>query len=394
MTILSKQEARRFMLMKHGLIGEHRFKGKEGILDFVKQVGCIQFDPIDVCGKNAELVLQSRIKNFDKEWLFKLLYEDRVLIDYFDKNLAIMPVSDWPYFQRYRDGYKSGGRSRLEIDEICEDVLAIIAEKGPLSSKDIGYDHKVDWYWSDTKLSRAVLEMLYFRGELVVHHKKGTFKYYDLAKNCIDQNILDTIDPFSEDMEHIKWRILRRIGAVGMLWNKPSDAWLNIWELKATKRNQAFDALIAENKIVEVQVDDIKEPLYILNEDQELLEKVRVDFNEKPRCELLAPLDNFLWDRKLIQSIFDYYYKWEIYTPESQRQYGYYVLPILYGDQLIGRAEIVNQRKTKELIVKKIWLEEGVKSTKKIKSALEKCIDNFSKFNNCEKTVYLEPFGS
>ena len=387
MITLSKEEARRFMLVKHGLVGKHIFKGQEGIMAFVKQVGCIQFDPIDVCGKNAELVLQSRIKDFDKKWLYDLLYHKRELIDYFDKNLAIMSVSDWPYFKRYRDAYKGGGRSHQEIEDICDEVLKMIEEKGPLSSRDIGYDHKVDWYWSDTKLSRAALETLYFRGDLVVHHKKGTFKYYDLATRCIDQRILESSDPYIDEIEHIKWRILRRIGAIGLLWNKPSDAWLNIWELKAAKRKQAFEALIAEHKIVSVQVESINEPLYILAEDVPLIHQVTQMKSEKPRCELLAPLDNFLWDRKLIQAIFEFSYKWEIYTPEVQRQYAYYVLPLLYGERLIGRVEVINQKKTKTLLVKNIWFEEGLKKTKKLEAALSKCFDQFAKFNGCEKVV-------
>ena len=92
---LTKQQARQFMLLKHGLIGERKFIGKDGVLAFVRQAGCIQFDPIDVCGKNAELVLQSRVKGFTKKMLYELLYEDRKLIDYFDKNLAIMAFEDW-----------------------------------------------------------------------------------------------------------------------------------------------------------------------------------------------------------------------------------------------------------------------------------------------------------
>src|SRR5688500_14388866 len=99
---LTNRQARQFLLLKHGLLGEYQFAGKQGVLDFVRQVGCIQYDPIDVCGKNAELVLQSRIKGFTKNMLAELLYQDRSLVDYPDKNLAIIPTEDWPYFERYR----------------------------------------------------------------------------------------------------------------------------------------------------------------------------------------------------------------------------------------------------------------------------------------------------
>lgn len=99
---LTNRQARQFLLLKHELLDDYKFSGKRGVLDFTRQVGCIQYDPIDVCGKNAELVLQSRIKEFTKEMLADLLYEERSLVDYPDKNLAIIPIEDWPYFERYR----------------------------------------------------------------------------------------------------------------------------------------------------------------------------------------------------------------------------------------------------------------------------------------------------
>ena len=102
MLTLSNEQARQFILLKQGLIGDHRFNEKQGALEYVRQAGCIQFDPVDVCGKNAELVLQSRIKGFSKSMLYNLLYEDRALVDFNDKQLAIIPTEDWPYFERYR----------------------------------------------------------------------------------------------------------------------------------------------------------------------------------------------------------------------------------------------------------------------------------------------------
>lgn len=174
MTTLTNQQARRFILLKQGLIGEYRFKGKSGILDFIKQAGCIQFDPIDVCGKNSELVLQSRISGVSKQMLFELLYEDRQLIDHFDKNLAIIHVDDWKCFNRVREGYRNYHKEQTEITEITEEIRAVIREKGAVSSKDLRFDQRLIWDWGqNTKLSRAALETMYAGGELVIHHKKG-----------------------------------------------------------------------------------------------------------------------------------------------------------------------------------------------------------------------------
>jgi len=272
---LTNAQARRFMLIKHGLIGKYKFSGKHGILEFIRQAGCIQYDPIDVCGKNAELVLQSRVKGFTKQTLYELLYNDRALLDYFDKNLAIIASEDWPYFNRYREAYKKSGRSHADVNIVCEEIKSIIKEKGNLSSADIGFNDTVNWYWSDTKLSRAALETMYFRGDLAIHHKKGAIKYYDLAENCISKDLLAASDPYPNELDHQQWRVLRRIGAVGLLWNKPSDAWLNIWELKSAQRNEIFDRLLHGGQIIEVAVEGVKDSLYCLSTDIDILEAVR-----------------------------------------------------------------------------------------------------------------------
>ena len=103
MQTITKQQARQFILAKQGLIGSYRFIGKEGAYHYVRQAGCIQYDPVDVCGKNAELTLQSRVKGFRKSMLQELLYKDRKLVDYADKELSIWPAEDWPFFSSYRD---------------------------------------------------------------------------------------------------------------------------------------------------------------------------------------------------------------------------------------------------------------------------------------------------
>ncbi|PNT93485.1 winged helix-turn-helix domain-containing protein [Clostridium thermosuccinogenes] len=386
---LTNKQARRFMLLKQGLIGDCKFSGKQGVLEFIRQAGCIQFDPIDVCGKNPELVLQSRVEGFTKQMLYSLLYEDRKLLDYFDKNLSIIETTDWPYFWRYREAYKTGGRSHDEVNAVCEEIKSIIREKGAVSSADIGFSDTVDWYWSSAKLSRAALETMYFRGELVVHHKKGTTKYYDLAENCIAAELLNAPEPYPDELEHQKWRVLRRIGAVGLMWNKPSDAWLNIWELKSAQRNEIFRQLLSEGKIMEVTVDSIKDKLYCLSTDWSLLEAVLQEPELKDRCELIAPLDNMLWDRRLIKALFDFDYKWEIYTPKEQRKYGYYVLPLLYGDRFIGRVEAIRDSKAKTLIVKNIWYERDAERTKELQTAIDDCLHKFAVFNECKNVSVI-----
>lgn len=380
-THLTKKEARKFILLKQGLFGNYKFIGKNGILEFVRQAGCIQFDPIDVCGKNAEIVLQSRISGFSKAMLYELLYSERKLLDYFDKNLSIIPTENWSYFERERVKHRNWERSQGEIKQVHDKIINAISEHGPLCSSDLGLSQKVDWYWSKTNLSRAALEHMYFIGELAIHHKSGNIKYYDLIENCVPETILNQPEPHPCNFEHKKWRVLQRIGSLGLLWNRASDAWLGIAELKAKERNEIFSALLSEGEIASIKVENLNHILYCRTEDVQLIESIRNETSVKPRCEFIAPLDNMMWDRNLVKDIFDFEYKWEIYTPQSDRKYGYYVLPILYGEQFIGRIEMVYNKKEKKLNVSNIWYEPNIKLTKTMKKVINSTIKRFELFN-------------
>ena len=387
---ITNQQARRFLLLKHGLIGPYRFYGKQGILDFVGQAGCIQFDPVDTCGKNAELVLQSRVKDFRKDQLYDLLYTDRDLFDYFDKNLAILRTEDWPHCCRIRVSYREGCRSHREVDAVRATIIERIRKQGPVCSADLEFDTKVAWFWQDTRLSRAALETLYFRGDLVVHHKEGTIKYYDLAERCLAPELLDAPDPFADDAAYAAWRVLRRIGSVGLLWNRASDAWLGEGRLKSGERGAIFDQLLGDRKILAVHVAGMKDPLYCVASDRPLLDVIRQDTPLAPRCELLAPLDNLLWDRRLIRSLFGFDYTWEIYTPAAKRRYGTYVLPLLFGDRFTGRLEAVCDRKEKNLVVRRIWYETDVQPDSRLQEAVGDCLQRFARFNGCSHVVLAE----
>jgi len=393
MPTLTITQARQFVLLKHGLLGEHKFQGKEGAMAYIRQTGCLQFDPVDLCGQNAQITLQARVKGFTKSTLEELLYKDRQLVDYPDKNLSIIPVADWPYFQRYRDAAIAGGQRTEGMAELEAYALAYIRENGPVNSGELPLEGGIRWnssiHWcgnwnGETKASRAVLEQLYSTGKLIVHHKKGSRKVYDLAENHIRQEILSAPDPLPDEFEHQKWRVLRRIGALGLLWNRPSDAWLYIQNLSIPRRNEIFGGLLKEEKIIPITVDGIAQTLYARAEDISLIEAVKLNPSHKPRCEFIAPLDCFMWDRKIIKALFGFHYGWEIYTPPAKRKYGPYVLPIIYGEGFVGRVEAVCDRKNKTLVVKNIWFEDGVKQTKKLQGAIGDCLKRFAKFNHCD----------
>ncbi len=393
MTIeISKLQMRRFLLTYHGLMGQPRFKGKQGILEYINQVGCIQFDPIDVCGKSPELTVHAHVHGATKEDLYTLLYHDRKLVDYFDKNLSIFPVEDWPYFEHTRQWYQSKSRSSVVTDEATQHVLEWIHKHGAVCSKDIKLDEKVDWYWGPTSLSRATLERLYFQGKLVIHHKKGTIKYYALATDYIPDTL--RLEPHNFLDQYHLWHVLRRIKGVGALWCKASDAFLGIHGFKAAHRNHVFAKLAEQGDIIAFNVAGIKEQLFVAKEDYPLLLACMDGAQPKSnqRLTFVAPLDAMIWDRNLVEALWDFNYRWEIYTPETKRKFGYYVLPMVYGTDFVGRIEIIHHKKNHALEVKQIWFEPefeilGTTPGNLFSVALDEALDRLKNFHGCQRVI-------
>ena len=123
---ISRETARRFLLAKNGLLGKHVFQGEGGVREYVRQAGCVQFDPVDVCGRSHELAFLARVKGFSKEMLSSLLYEKRELIDFFDKNMCIMCMEDWPHLDFVRQNFARQTRSREMVEPIAGQILALV----------------------------------------------------------------------------------------------------------------------------------------------------------------------------------------------------------------------------------------------------------------------------
>ena len=192
MLTITKQQAKQFILAKQGLIGSYHFVGKTGAYDYVRQAGCIQFDPVDVCGKNAELTLQSRVKDFKKSMLRELLYEDRKLVDYVDKELSIWPVEDWPYFAPFRERSRKMGDSFEGLQELKKEAVAYIRANGSVCSDTLPVESEIYWHssmhWSGnwhkkSPAARSVLEQLYTEGELIIHHKTAAVSIMTLHRD-------------------------------------------------------------------------------------------------------------------------------------------------------------------------------------------------------------------
>jgi uncharacterized protein YcaQ len=218
---------------------------------------------------------------------------------------------------------------------------------------------------------------MYFNGELVIHHKTRTHKHYSFTWDYVPEEVLNAPLPFERSEEAVnEWLVARRVGAVGLLWNRNSDAFLGM-RIKSAERTKAFNALIASDKLVEVQVEGFASPMYARMEDRHLLEEIVSGETYAPRAVFLAPLDCFMWDRKVIEALFGFHYMWEIYTPVVKRVYGAYTLPFVYGEAFYGRADLV--RKDGTIVVANLWKHDGANWTKKVERAFEKCVEEYGK---------------
>jgi uncharacterized protein YcaQ len=401
---LTKAEARRFLLAHQRLWPPRQLRGKAGILDYVRHAGCIQFDPINVVGRNPDLVLQSRVEGYRPEMLEELLYTDRALLDGWDKVSSIYAAADWPSFGRHRaamrerHGSPSGqplvipprvvneireqGGSRNPPMAAAPFVLDAIRERGPLSSIDLKLEGKIDWSWGhETRLVRASLEVLNAIGVLGVHHRVGTRRAFDLIERLLPTDVLATPDPNETDEDYQDWHVLRRMGGLGLADPSATDYWLGISGVKTSERRAALARLTERGEVVPATVESVpRRTFFIRTSDLPVLDAVRGVVEPEPRAAIIGALDNLMWDRNLLRWVFDFDYVWEVYKPAAKRKYGYYVLPVLYGDRLVARFDPAFDRKTRVLTISHWWWEEGIEPDGAMEGALVECFDQFTRY--------------
>lgn len=389
---ISNLEARRFMLAHHNLWPPRQLKGKDGVLKYIQQVDSIQFDPINIVGRNPDLVLQSRVADYRSIFLDQLLYEDRDLIDGWDKMACIYATSDWPSFTYRREFLRENPDSRKPPDTIINETLDEIRQRGPLSSLDFKEYDKVDWHWGPTKAVRAAMEYLYGRGYLGVHHRVNNRRYFDLIENLLPADLLNAPDPFDTTEAYQDWHVLRRVGSLGLAQTKTSEYWSGIVGVKSNERRIALKRLAAQEKIVPLAIEGfLDDTLFIRAKDLPALETVREHSKSNAKAALIAPLDNLVWNRRLIESLFGFRYRWEVYKPKAQREYGYYVLPVLYGDRFVARLDPAFNKKKRILTLQNWWWEADVEPDETMQAALLECLHTFIRYLNAEQVSLSAP---
>jgi len=389
-------QARKFLVAYQGLDRFNKTNKEKSILEYFKKVGSIQYDPLDICGKNGELVLQARIKDFKPGDLHNLLYKKRALTEGWDKMMCIYSMDDYPFFSRRRKKdqlFLKSDRCK-EVRKISPEIINELKNRGPLSSLDLHFQEKVDWSWTPTKLSRAALEALYFAGELAIESRIHTRKIYDLAEKLIPLDLFSREDPNKSENDYNDWHLLRRLGSFGLYHNKSGDGWLGM--MKSGEREKSYKRLIDKKEIIPVCIKGFENNYYIKTSELDLMDKIITRQRRiSKKVTFLAPLDNFMWDRKLISELFNFEYRWEVYKPVEMRKYGYYVLPILYGDKFLGRFEPLRDKKNSTMIIKNWWWEKDVKIDQPMKKSIEIALKKFAEFlkveinqEACLKTIF------
>jgi uncharacterized protein YcaQ len=362
--LTSREAARRFLVRRHLLEPPRSLPARAAsVKTVVERLGSLQFDPLDIAGRNHDLVLLARIAGYRREWTDALLYEDRWLYEAYNKGLSLLPTAELPYYRVSWDvnRVRHGAATFVEHADLVAELLDRIRRDGPLSSTDMEPRAAIEWYWRPTNQVRAILEALAEAGVLGLARREGNRRVYDLAERLFPGGLLAERRTEEEQRRH---KLLSRYRAHGLLGASGGQAeiWLGT-AATAKDRYRRRDELIEAGTLVPVEVEGIRGPRYVLGAEVAVLEDATraVDAGEPAGdgVAFLAPLDPLVWDRDLLRSLFDFDYVWEVYVPAAKRRWGYYVLPILFGDRLVGRIEPRIERATGALRILGLWWQDG-----------------------------------
>ena len=390
---ISADHARRFLVRRHLLAPPRSLPpDPASVLDVVARLGLLQFDPLEVPGaRNHDLTLHARIGGYRREWCDAWLYgPDRRLIELYNKSLNILPIEELPHYsiawQRSSTYYQDS--ILTEQADVAEAILRRLETDGPLSTGAFGeHGHAVDWWWAPTRASRAVMEALFVTGRIGIARRDGNRRHYDLIERLVPAELLAVRESEEDAMTH---RLLSRYRAVGLTTSIGTQSEVMYSAGSTAERTRRTERLVDEGRLLPVSVDGLKRTRYIVAEDEALLDETSDPGSIEAGVSFLAPLDPLVWDRRMLRELYEFDYLWEVYVPEAKRRWGYYVLPMLFGDRFVGRIEPRFDRKTKTLVILGVWLEPGFDpiETPGFLTALRDAVDAYRAFVGATKLTW------
>lgn len=384
---ISKQAARRLMIMKQGIKEFPETVSKETVYDTIDNIGCLQIDTISVVERAHYLTLWSRLGNYQKDHLDTLAYKDRKLFEYWAHAACFVPFKDYRFFLNSMKEREEEMRPRFQKrtgkdPEILDQVLQRIKDEGALSSKDFEGPKRKGGWWN-RKAEKIAMDYMYGAGILMVSDRINFQRYYDIPENVMPSGI-DTTAPTEEERKNFFLRkTMECLGAC-----KPEEfRWYYHAARIGMTRKQVASYVKEMDGVVACTMEGDNEPYYLLEEDIPLLQETEnYSFDD---VRLLIYFDNFMWKRERIEHLTGFVPKLEIYVPAAKRVYGYYTLPVLYGDTLVARIEPKMDRKEKKLIIRGYWKEDWFNETEEYRDKLERNVEIFADFHGAEEIEWL-----
>ena len=386
--LLSKLAARRLMLEKQGISPHTGLADKEAIFWTVDRLGCLQIDTINVIERAQYLTLWTRLGWYKRKHLDELAYRDRLLFEHWAHAACYIPLKDYRFYLRSMEERRKDLEYRLRRrtgkgTELVDMVLERIKDEGPLGSIDFEGPKRKGGWWN-WKPAKVALEYLLGAGILLIHHRDNFQRYYDLAENFLPPWV-NTEPP--SDSERVRFFILRTLDALGTVKASDIREYYHHWSIKLGQTTKQLEEtlleLVADGTVERKKVEDEKAGYYLLGSDSVEADFLADDWGFDD-VRLFNYFDNLMWNRGRIETLFGFQPKLEVYLPVDQRVYGYYHMPVLYGDKFVARVEPKLERVESKLKVRGYWLEKGFKSTEEYVDKLEETLQSLAQFTGAD----------
>jgi uncharacterized protein YcaQ len=361
--IVSVAAVRRLAIDAQGYAGRYRRAREEDVDDAIRRLSCVQLDSISAVERSHRLALAARVGDYPPGAVSSLLGSGRIF-EYWAHEACLLPAEDWPL---HVAAMRNGGRRWYgEVERthphLAAEILAEIRERGPLGSRHFdGAGGGGMWNW---KPAKAMLELLWNRGELAVAGRQAFQRLYDVTERVLPADVLAAPEPTPE--ERLQELALRAVRARGVL---TAAGVVEHWRLRGGAKSvePVLDRLVADGRLRRLEVDDGGAPVYVVAESE-------LDRPRPSAAVLLSPFDNLLWDRPFARRVLGFEHVIEVYKPAPQRRYGYYVLPFLWGERIAGRADLKAERRDGRLVVRSFHREEGVRESAALDDALDRAL--------------------
>lgn len=389
MLTLSVREARRLMIGSQMLAGAPpKRPTRQKMIDTIRQIGAVQIDSISVVQRSHHIVMWSRLGNHPPEWLNDLL-TDKEIFEYWVHAAAYAPIEYFPYFRHrmleFPERYSASTKEWIaENQHVLDHVVDRVRTHGPVTTKSFdppeGAERAAAWAWYGNKPTNLALDMLWTMGTLMIDRREKFQRVYELTERVLPDWSDDVIPPEDEAHYQLALATLNALGVTTVRWLL--DYFRMNQGRSAVPRAQAIpilERLVDDGHAVRAAIKGIDEPAYAST--SALSQRFKLS-----RTTLLSSFDNLVWDRRRARELFGFDLMLEAYTPREKRVYGYFSLPILYRDQLVGRLDPKAHRKTGELAVNALHLEPWFvgKDDERFYLQLADALHNFSEFNETD----------